>query len=563
VIGDLGNRSLAARLPGLAAELRPDMPDPATVSFGSSKRLWWRCAAGHEWQATPKARGRGSGCPYCSGRLTEPSTSLAAMNLQLAIEWNELRNGRLRPWDVRPSARRRVWWLCAAGHEWAASVAARTAGSGCPACAAPGQARRRGGSLLSSHPHLSTEWSFDRNGPLDEFVLAGSEQRFWWQCSIDSEHVWESSAAQRSRGQGCPYCAGKRVTATQSLAGRFPDVAAEWDRDRNEGLTPEAVAPSSHRRAWWRCGVNRLHVWQATVANRTAGGTGCPYCRGARVLVPDSLGALYPQLVREWLTDLNECRDPAATAPASGARVWWQCERGHDPWRARVVDRTRGSGCPACARTVATPTESLAALSPALVGEWHPQRNKPLGPEMVRAFSNKTVWWICIEGHEWRAQIGQRVKWSTGCPACASSVRRGVALAEARPDLAAEWIAHLNPTLPGGVAAGSHAAAWWRCSANPAHVWRAPIRNRVRGNTGCPYCAHKLPTYETSLAASSPQLGDEWHPDLNGWLSPADVLARSSRRVWWRCGLGHTWEAAPGQRARGTGCPTCARARPR
>ena len=26
---------------------------PETVSYGSKKKVWWRCGKGHEWQAVP------------------------------------------------------------------------------------------------------------------------------------------------------------------------------------------------------------------------------------------------------------------------------------------------------------------------------------------------------------------------------------------------------------------------------------------------------------------------------------------------------------------------------
>ena len=42
---------------------------PETVSYGSNKRVWWQCDAGHEWQAMVKSRTVGCGCPYCANRL--------------------------------------------------------------------------------------------------------------------------------------------------------------------------------------------------------------------------------------------------------------------------------------------------------------------------------------------------------------------------------------------------------------------------------------------------------------------------------------------------------------
>ena len=39
--------------------------DPSTVSCGSSKKVWWTCKEGHEWEAQIKNRTKGSGCPHC------------------------------------------------------------------------------------------------------------------------------------------------------------------------------------------------------------------------------------------------------------------------------------------------------------------------------------------------------------------------------------------------------------------------------------------------------------------------------------------------------------------
>ena len=40
--------------------------DPAKLTCGSCRKVWWRCAKGHEWQADIHNRSAGNGCPYCS-----------------------------------------------------------------------------------------------------------------------------------------------------------------------------------------------------------------------------------------------------------------------------------------------------------------------------------------------------------------------------------------------------------------------------------------------------------------------------------------------------------------
>ena len=38
---------------------------PEDVMPNSSKKVWWKCQNGHEWQATINNRSNGRGCPKC------------------------------------------------------------------------------------------------------------------------------------------------------------------------------------------------------------------------------------------------------------------------------------------------------------------------------------------------------------------------------------------------------------------------------------------------------------------------------------------------------------------
>jgi len=76
--------------------------------------------------------------------------------------------------------------------------------------------------------------------------------------------------------QGCPFCAGKRASVTNSLAALFPRVAAEWHPTRNGSLTPADVVVGSKAFVTWRCALG--HVWRARVIARTQTRRGCPAC---------------------------------------------------------------------------------------------------------------------------------------------------------------------------------------------------------------------------------------------------------------------------------------------
>ena len=111
-------------------EITPDM-----VTLGSTRKVWWKCNEGHEWQALINNRTKGRGCPYCSGRYAiKGYNDLQTVNPTLAKEWNYERNGDLKLEQLTANSNKKVWWKCSKGHEWQASVSNRHKGRGCPIC---------------------------------------------------------------------------------------------------------------------------------------------------------------------------------------------------------------------------------------------------------------------------------------------------------------------------------------------------------------------------------------------------------------------------------------------
>src|SRR4051794_23020116 len=118
--------------------------------------------------------------------------------------------------------------------------------------------------LPTTHPKVAAEWHPDKNAPLTpDDVTYGNDQKRWWRCSVNPEHVWDATVASRTTlGSGCPMCAGQVATPTTSLAGLHPQLAAEWHPEQNGSLTPDRVRPGSNKKVWWRCRLDPTHAWQ-------------------------------------------------------------------------------------------------------------------------------------------------------------------------------------------------------------------------------------------------------------------------------------------------------------
>lgn len=179
-------------------------------------------------------------------------------------------------------------------------------------------------------------------------VLEGSHKYVWWKCQ--NGHSWRARILSRSRGAGCPVCTGKAVMSGENdLATLFPDIAAQWDTERNGSLRPDQITSFSNRKVWWRCTFG--HEWQAIVAARAVENSGCPYCAGRRVLAGfNDLATLHPKIAAQWDSTLNSGLTPEMVTPGSHKRVWWKCAEGH-VWKTAIYSRTgkQKCGCPVCA----------------------------------------------------------------------------------------------------------------------------------------------------------------------------------------------------------------------
>ena len=184
---------------------------PEHFSVSSGKKVWWKCQKGHEWQATIANRNNGRGCPYCSGKsIMINYNDLQAINPALSAEWNNEKNGGLMPEHFAANSGKKVWWKCQKGHEWQATIASRNSGRECPYCT--GKIVVNGETdLYTINPSLAQEWNYEKNKELTPTdVFPNSHKKVWWKC--DKGHEWQAEIKSRNRGNGCPYCSGRKKT---------------------------------------------------------------------------------------------------------------------------------------------------------------------------------------------------------------------------------------------------------------------------------------------------------------------------------------------------------------
>ncbi|MBX9720898.1 MAG: zinc-ribbon domain-containing protein, partial [Candidatus Obscuribacterales bacterium] len=363
-------------------------------------------------------------------------------------------NGKLRVEDFTYASGKMVWWRCSeCRHSWQAAIADRTKlESGCPACYEARMkyarehppARKRGHVVLSkksdgvsrawyeaariefiplskSHPEVAKLWHPSANGKWtpDDFAH-GSEAIAWWKCPKGPDHEWQSPIYARTseRRSKCPFCTGKRVSVTNSLASLFPETAEEWHPSLNM-LKANQVTAHSSKKAFWKCKTNNEHVWKTSIGLRTRG-SGCPFCLRVRASNDNNIKVLFPKIAAELHPTKNKGLKAEDIAPSSGRHIWWKCGKARDhEWQATPANRTgRKSGCPCCAGKKVSVTNSLASVFPKIAAEWHKIKNGGFKPTDFTYGSSRMSWWLCYAGHAWQQSIKGRTKRQSGCQKC-------------------------------------------------------------------------------------------------------------------------------------------------
>lgn len=419
--------------------------------------------------------------------------------------------------------------------------------------------------LTETHPEIAAQWHPTKNGDITpDKVPPGSGKLVWWICPNNPTHVWKTRVNTRVNGHGCSICTGKK-RFDSPLSITHPEIAAEWHPTKNKDLTPDKKTAGSSTEVWWKC--KKGHEWPAKISSRASkravekGYGQCPHCSGKLPLT--SFGTQYPELAKQWHPTKNGSRTAFDVFANSRDSVWWQCETYPDhEWQAQIKSRVDSTGeCKFCIRARNPKKPYLTEFSPELTKEWHPTKNSPLTPDMVKAGSSQKVWWICSKGHEWDAVISNRTR-GKGCPYCNKQKAGERNIVNLYPEIVAEWHPTKNGNLdPKTLTPGSKEMPWWRCLNDPTHEWQAYVFHRTKGMGKCPECVKGGKRWFSDVY---PEIAKEWHPTKNGELTPFNVAPTSAQKIWWQCSNNpeHEWEATPQNRgANKSGCPSCYRER--
>lgn len=487
------------------------------VSFGSNKRVWWKCENGHSYQTQIKYKTSThfNSCPECcKNRISFPQQALSFYlsqkieiienysdekllqkeldifipSLKTAIEYD----GSYWHKDIEKDLEKDV--LCKEND----ILLIRIRENGCP--------------KLESSKCIQLD-----SNSLKEFDKAIT--KIFHILNIEPPNINLDNDSLLIHAQM------KRNFAENSLKNwciknKKEFILDEWDYQKNGSIKPENILFGSNIKVWWKC-LKCNHSWRVSTNQRTYYGTGCPICNRKEAqnstykTILKEKGSFIDWCIqneKEFLLEEWDCTknkiSPHELTRGSEQKIWWKCNKCGYTWQSVLKSRSYGTGCPNCALEISVQKtkhsklkngkNSLAVKYSELMSEWDFDKNI-INPYEITPRTNQKVWWKCLKcGNEWETQIASRSA-GRGCPKCAkqnviSKMRTNAAIKNSlymfSSELANEWIDTLNmPYTPQNISAKSNLKAWWKCN-KCGHEWQATIKNRSNGS-GCPKCSKR------------------------------------------------------------------------
>ena len=312
---------------------------PEEITLGSEKKVWWKCPLGHSFYRSiinqDKSKNK---CPicfaesqtsfyeqallfYCNQKTkAESRTKLNNIEfdiylplLKIAIEYNG------EYWHRNKSSQKKIDF-CNNNDiflfiiEESYKIKRKTVFEGEKIC------------IIQANP--STDFSF---------IVNAIFNKIGWENILNPLSPNDSLLIIKS------YITSRK---TYNLLTEFPEVAKEWNYEKNYPLIPEMFYPKSGKKVWWKCKNN--HEWVSKIDSRTRIQHNCPYCSNQKIIKGQTdFGSNFPNALLNWDYTKNQI-SPFDYAPFSPKEVWWKCHLCGYESKATIQSRAKGQQCRCC-----------------------------------------------------------------------------------------------------------------------------------------------------------------------------------------------------------------------
>ena len=401
---------------------------------------------------------------------------------EILKEWDYEKNTELNPNEVTSHSEQKVWWICPYGHSYKSSIAHKVDGRGCPKCSKENSVsfpenaivyylKKVDDDIIESYQpeflvgkeidiyiksknigieYDGANWHKDSTRDLEKNKLCYDNNITLYRIRENKCPILNSTSRDLYVGTDDNYNSLNKIIRDlikelynkeiivdidfdrmeilklvsytikqKSLEIMFPDIAKEWDYEKNKGLLPSQFYATSGRKVWWTC--PKGHSYDCTISHRTVDKNGCPYCSNQKILRGyNDLATTNPELLKEWNYEKNNKEGifPYNVFQGTHKKVWWKCAKGHE-WVTSILNKKR-RGCPICSKR----TNDITITHPMILSMWDYNENNKnnIYPQNFSHGSDKKVWWKCPYcGNKWQQRISHIVN-GVGCPKCKNSI---------------------------------------------------------------------------------------------------------------------------------------------
>ena len=492
-------------------------------------------------------------------------------DIRLMKEWDYEKNDSLAlyPAEISYSSNKKVWWKCEKGHSWNTSVYNRTSSKGCncPICSNK-QLLVGYNDLKSVEPNIAKEWDYFKNNPLrPEMVVYSSTKKVWWRCN-SCNHEWETEIRHRTTRKKtcCPNCSSKirgekrKKTNLEKKGGLIDEkLIKQWDYEKNYPYTPNDFTHGSSEKVWWKC--EKGHSFEQRIANRTIKQSNCPYCSNQKLLVGyNDFATMNPDLLKEWDNEKNTNIKLSEVMSGSREKVWWKCSKGHS-YQATLNHRTspNSTGCPICLKGRQTSFAEQAVF-------YYVKKEFPdaingakniIGPKFeLDIFIPSINTAIEYDGEAWHGE-NTLEREQRKYKMCQAKNIRLIRLKEAELQLGTESCDYsftyeklYEDNLPIAIYDLIKFLTFKMHFQMNIDIDINRDRNEILRNMQI--------DKKDSILITHPEIAAEWHPTLNGDMSPSNFTKGSRHKMWWICPVcNNEYQSTISHRVSGTACPKC------
>jgi len=444
--------------------------------------------------------------------------------------------------------------------------------------------------LQTLYPEIAKEFDVIKNKIKPENISPKDTKSYWWTCTNNHPSFLQSVEHRVTRNTKCPYCTGRKsISGENDLETLYPDIAKEWDTEKNNGVLPKDISSYTYNSYWWVC--PKGHSYRKKVIQRTKYHKviDCPKCIKAHsTSFPEQ--AIYYYVKKCFPNAINRYKEPFENGmeldiyvPTYKLGIEYDGIAFHNDEEQHNREYRKYLTCKQLGIRLARIKESENTWNDtADIVFYVNKRMKDADFSAFLRFMFGKLFLFSMHTFDTENSKDSFLNRYYGFPTDFDISKDRPQILEylidvehslgiQHPEIATMWCEKSNGNLtPFMFSSGSNYQAIWKCP-KCGDTWKSPVSSIVsRKVKACRVCSMKengktITKVKTkkygSLAEKSDKLLEQWDFEENGDLSPYEIPLNYSFPVAWKCDkCGYKWHGTPNTRVqanRVSDCPHC------